>query len=287
MSYIQGSIPVTGFIGPTDSNDTYAVTDAIYGIDGYRSVSGTTVRNSISTERRREGMLVYTQNDQNVWQLLPSPWNGTDSDWKLFISSAATASLTATTGFLSLSGGTVSGNTLFTTNLSAGSLFIGSQNVLNLFIPLSGTGGNLITGDLEISDDINLSWNNSNEFLQYNSTSTNIELTTTGAFDVVAGAILSAGTDLYQIFATTGSTITGNYLPISGGTVTGDTIFTTNVSANTMTLTTASNAPLNIPVFFSNPGILNNGDLWATSGATGTILLNLRVDGITKSVELS
>ena len=37
---IQGAIPVTGFLGPTDSLDTYAVTDAIYGIDGYRSVSG-------------------------------------------------------------------------------------------------------------------------------------------------------------------------------------------------------------------------------------------------------
>ena len=55
---IPGAIPVTGFIGPTDSNDTYAVTDALYGVDGYRSVSGITVRNAITQERRREGMLV-------------------------------------------------------------------------------------------------------------------------------------------------------------------------------------------------------------------------------------
>ena len=40
-------------------------------------------------------------------------------------------------------------------------------------------------------------------------------------------------------------------------------------------------------ILFSNPGTLNNGDLWATSGITGTILINLRVGGNTKSVELS
>ena len=55
MAQIPGSIPVTGFIGPTDSNDTYAVTDALYGIDGLRSVTGSTQRNLISIERRREG----------------------------------------------------------------------------------------------------------------------------------------------------------------------------------------------------------------------------------------
>ena len=222
MALIPGSIPVTGFIGPTDSNDTYAVTDAIYGIDGFRSVSATTARNSITTERRREGMLVYTQADQNVWQLLPGPWSGTDADWKLFISSAATNSLTATTGFLSLSGGTVSGDTSFATNLSANTLFINNTNIGNLFIALSGTNGNPVTGDIEISDDINLSWNAGADLLQYNSTSTNIELTTSNGFDVVSGGILSAGTNLYQIFATTGSTLTGNFLPLSGGTMYGD-----------------------------------------------------------------
>jgi hypothetical protein len=284
---IPGSIPVTGFIGPTDSNDTYAVTDAIYGIDGYRSVSATTARNAITTERRREGMLVYTQADQNVWQLLPSPWSGTDADWKLFISSAATNSLTATTGFLSLSGGIVSGNTSFTANLSANTLFINNTNIGNLFIALSGTNGNLVTGDIEISDDINLSWNAGADLLQYNSTSTNVELTTSNGFDVVSGGILSAGTNLYQIFATTGATITGNYLAISGGTVTGNTIFTTGLTANTLVLTENTNAPLNVPIFTSNPGTLTDGDVWILSAATGNAWLSVRLGGITKVVELS
>jgi hypothetical protein len=448
---IPGSIPVTGFIGPTDSNDTYAVTDAIYGIDGFRSVSAITARNAITTERRREGMLVYTQADQNVWQLLPEPWSGTNADWKLFISSAATASLTATTGFLSLSGGTVSGDTIFTQGLSANTftansiyslsgivigtlapifplhiensqnsytnaliqnnssgasasaswvatsdvatVFLGASsststgstagsgvvgtahgdmvvaagtqnvpanirfftsgltsefervtitdignsgfgtvlpfekihisggtiriNTLNgsegagklavsdvngslsfssttdlgigtgNYIPLSGTNGNPVTGDIEISDDISLSWNSGNELLQYNSLSTNIELTTSGGFDVVSGAILSAGTDLYQIFATTGSTLTGNYLAISGGTVTGNTIFTTGVTANTLSLTEPTYAPLNFPIFTSNPPILNDGDVWILSAATGSAWLNIRLGGSTKVVELT
>jgi hypothetical protein len=111
MASIPGAIPVTGFIGPTDSSDTYAVTDAIYGVDGYRSVSATTARNAITYERRREGMLVYTQADQNVWQLLTGPWSFTDSDWKLFISSGVTGMLSGGSGnFLSVTGGTMYGN---------------------------------------------------------------------------------------------------------------------------------------------------------------------------------
>ena len=143
MSVINGAIPVTGFIGPTDSNDTYAVTDAIFGIDGYRSVSAITARNSITLERRREGMLVYTQDDKNIWQLLEGPWTFTDSDWKLFISSAATQSLSGNTGFLSLSGGTVSGNTNFALNLTATTYYSGAtplQTILNNISVGSGSG---------------------------------------------------------------------------------------------------------------------------------------------------
>lgn len=177
MSKIPGSIPVTGFIGPTDSEDTYAVTDALYGVDGYRSVSGLTVRNSITLERRREGMLVYTQDDKNVWQLNPEPWSGISQDWKLFISSAATSTLTGSTGG-------------------------------------------------------------------------------------------------------------GNFLSVGGGVVTGDTVFTTNVSANTIHLSSTSISSLNTNIFLVDPSPLNNGDMWVSSGISG-VFLNIRVGGITKSVEFS
>ena len=106
MAQIPGSIPVTGFIAPTDSTDTYPVTDAIYGVDGYRSVSDKTERNNITLERRREGMLVYTQDTKDVWRLLEEPWSFNDSDWQLFISSGATSFLSGGTNNYTLSGST-------------------------------------------------------------------------------------------------------------------------------------------------------------------------------------
>jgi hypothetical protein len=218
MALIPGSIPVTGFIGPTDSLDTYAVTDAIYGIDGFRSVSAITVRNLITTERRREGMLVYTQNDQNVWQLLPSPWVGTNADWKLFISSAATNSLTATTSFLSLSGGTVSGDTQFLTNLSAGSLFINSTGVIfsagtdlyNIFLTTSQSGG---TGGFS-------GWTSStgsNSIILNNSTNL-----ASGSFALAGGYMNSATTKYTSVVGGFKNKVSGYASFIGGGT--GNTI---------------------------------------------------------------
>lgn len=81
MPSIPGSVSVTGFIAPTDSTDTYAVIDPIYGIDGLRSVVDHAARNGITTARRREGMLVYTQNDGKYWSLKSPSWAGTDADW--------------------------------------------------------------------------------------------------------------------------------------------------------------------------------------------------------------
>lgn len=105
--------------------------------------------------------------------------------------------------------------------------------------------------------------------------------------ETAGSKIFSAGTDLYNIFSTGGG-ISGNFLSISGGTVTGDTIFTTNVSANTLALTTTNTAaPLNFPVFISDPASPNNGDAWIVSAATGNALFNIRIGGITKTVELS
>lgn len=89
MALIPGAIPVTGFIGPTDSTDTYAVTDALYGIDGWRNVEDATERDAITDERRRKGMIVGTKDDGNFWKLLTDgPWNYDSTDWDLFITGA-------------------------------------------------------------------------------------------------------------------------------------------------------------------------------------------------------
>lgn len=90
MALIPGAIPVTGFIGPTDSTDTYAVTDALYGIDGLRNVEDNTERNAITAERRRKGMIVGTKVDGKYWKLIiDSPWAFDDTDWELFIDSGS------------------------------------------------------------------------------------------------------------------------------------------------------------------------------------------------------
>lgn len=84
MAEIIGSVPVAGLMAPTDSGDDYAVTDAVYGRDGLRSVADNAVRNAITADRRRQGMLVFTVDSTSYWRLLPGPWLGTDADWVEF-----------------------------------------------------------------------------------------------------------------------------------------------------------------------------------------------------------
>lgn len=69
MASIPNSVPLTGVIAPTDTADRYPVLDPLYGIDGLRSVANTAERDAIPTERRREGMLVYTRADGKYWKL--------------------------------------------------------------------------------------------------------------------------------------------------------------------------------------------------------------------------
>lgn len=90
MASIPGSVQVTGFIAPTDTTDTYPSHDAIYGRDGLRSVSTLVARNAISSDRRREGMLVYVIDTTSYYRLLPSPWDFTNSDWVNFPSGGST-----------------------------------------------------------------------------------------------------------------------------------------------------------------------------------------------------
>jgi hypothetical protein len=85
MAEIIGGVKVAGFISPTDSNDTYPVTDSIYGIDGLRNYSGdTSVLNTIPTSRRRAGMIVGVENGSKYYKLKSAPWNDTLSDWEEF-----------------------------------------------------------------------------------------------------------------------------------------------------------------------------------------------------------
>jgi hypothetical protein len=69
MAAIPGSVAVTGFIAPTDSNDTYASHSEVYGRGGFRSVANTTERDAITVDRRLSGMLVFCVADGITYQL--------------------------------------------------------------------------------------------------------------------------------------------------------------------------------------------------------------------------
>ncbi len=60
MSKLQGTILASKIV-PTDSLDTYATHDDVYGAGGHRSVDTIVERDEISPERRKEGMTVYVK----------------------------------------------------------------------------------------------------------------------------------------------------------------------------------------------------------------------------------
>jgi len=87
MAVIPGSVRVGGFIAPTDSTDTYAVTDPTYGRGGLRSVANIAARNAITKDRRvgQLGMEVVTIDTMNLYRLINEPGTAgtTDTDWEL------------------------------------------------------------------------------------------------------------------------------------------------------------------------------------------------------------
>jgi hypothetical protein len=79
--------------------------------------------------------------------------------------------------------------------------------------------------------------------------------------------------------------VTGNYLPISGGTVTGSTVFTNGLSANTISATTYQNLPKDIRI---TGGTYSNNTFTYTNNTGGTfnVLFNT-VSGLTVNGDLT
>jgi len=105
----------------------------------------------------------------------------------------------------------------------------------------------------------------------------------------VTGGTYSAGTILFTnntggTFNVTGlttgstSTVSGEYLPLSGGTVTGNTIFTLGLSANTISATTYSNLPTDVRV---TGGTYTNGTATFTNNTGGTFNVSGFITGTT------
>lgn len=114
MSFsLSGGVEVYGFISPTDITDQYPVIDPLYGIDGLRNVNTIADLNNIPNLRRRSGMVVGVSGGTTYYKLNNPPWNGTITDWSVFNS-----------GIGIFTGGTVSGDTIFTGGLTANTINI-------------------------------------------------------------------------------------------------------------------------------------------------------------------
>ncbi len=107
---IEGTVQVTGPIGPTTSADTYSVVDMIFAKDGLRNVADQTERNLITYDRRRVGMIVGTQDDGLYWKLISNPSGDTttSSDWSIFLNASGDTNTYIT-------GGTLDGQNLILT----------------------------------------------------------------------------------------------------------------------------------------------------------------------------
>jgi hypothetical protein len=237
--------------------------------------------------------------------------------------------------YLPLSGGTVTGNTVFTSGLTATTISATTYQNLpidpdtyttgftyntNVFTIKQNNGQPDLTATINsvtgwtVNGDLTVTGNTSVQGL----TATTISATTYQNLPVdpdsyVTGFTLNSDiitlsqnrNDQYSAFtislsAYTGNTgVSGDYLPLSGGTVTGDTIFTSGLTATTISATTYQNLPIDPDTFVTgftygnNIFIIkqNNGqpDLTATiNSVTGwtvngdlTITGNTSVQGLT------
>ena len=128
-----------GFISPTNPLDEYPVIDPLYGIDGFRNVNLLSDLDNIPNLRRRAGMVVGVSGGTQYYKLLPGPWNGTINDWDVFNTGSGSTSPSVFTG------GTVSGETIFTNGVTATT--ISASTYFGLPLDIYVTGGTYNDGD--------------------------------------------------------------------------------------------------------------------------------------------
>jgi hypothetical protein len=169
--------------------------------------------------------------------------------------SAYTGSSSTTSGeYLPLSGGTVTGNTIFNSGLTANTLNVTGNTILSglsaatisatTYQNLPVTADTFVTGFTLSSNTLTISQNRLDQY---------------SAFTI-------------SLSAYTGTSISGLYLPLSGGTVTGNTIFQSGLTANTISATTYQNLPsqsgTGISAFSYSP---TTGVLTITKNDTNTL----------------
>jgi len=216
---IPGGVQVGGFIAPTDSADEYPVIDPIYGIDGYRSVADNTARDAITTLRRREGMMVYTQDTDKFWYLKDGI---TNSDWVEFTGSGAetdpvfTAWLAVPPNISIFTNDvpylTAETDPVFTAwDKSHGDLTdLGVDDHTQYALLLGRSGGQTLIGGTGSGDDLTLkttSHGTKGSYILSDLTDTGLVKTTAGVLSVDTSAYLTAEADTLDSVYTRGQTI--------------------------------------------------------------------------------
>ena len=78
MPNIPGSVPIGGFVAPTDLSDTYATHDSRWSRGGHKEVLTIVERDAITIARRAEGLTCYVKADGQTYQLVGGI---TNADW--------------------------------------------------------------------------------------------------------------------------------------------------------------------------------------------------------------
>jgi hypothetical protein len=226
MSFsFSGGVEVYGFISPTDITDQYPVIDPLYGIDGFRNVNTLSDLNSIPNLRRRAGMVVGVSGGTTYYKLNPSPWNSTISDWSLFQTGGGSGAFT---------GGTVTGDTIFTQGVTATTLNVNGINITGDTYVTGGTyftGGTIVfdyntIGNFPVSgltEDLN---NAIAGLAEADELTIELDISTNKIRlkDIVAPG--SGGTRTFQGDIVIESGLTANTLNVNGINITGDTYVT-------------------------------------------------------------
>jgi len=192
----SGGVEVLGFISPTDTNDTYPVIDPLYGIDGLRNVNTITELNSITNQRRRAGMIVGVGDGLIYYKLNSPPWNGSLSDWSIFQSG----------GGGTFTGGTISGDTIFTQGVTATTLNVNGVSI---------TGDTYTTGGTYSSGILNFNYNTGGGY-QINGLDTTNTYITGFTYDNI---------NTFNINDNSGNTFSSSINVLSATTISGGTFY--------------------------------------------------------------
>jgi hypothetical protein len=227
-SGVGGATVVVSDFGTTVKNNSVAgqnfinawTASTIEGIGGYTNLDATwreLVTGSGGTSSADTFVTGFTLSSNTI----TLTQNRTDGYSSFTISLSAYTGSSSTSGaYLPLSGGTVSGNTIFQSGLTANTLNVTGNTLLSgltaatisatTYQNLPVTADTFVTGFTLSSNTITLTQNRTDGYSSFT----------------------------ISLSAYTGSSSTlGAYLPLSGGTVTGNTIFNSGLTANTLNVT--------------------------------------------------